>query len=435
MMMRVGIRREDKNEWEGRVPLTPEDVGKLVKDGVEIWLQPSSIRIFPDKEYRNVGAVISEDLSSCPIILALKEIPVSFFESGKTYAFFSHTIKGQKQNIPILKRMIELNCQLIDYELITDDKDRRLMFFGKYAGLAGMIDTLWAFGKRLEWEGIPNPFSVIKTAHKYNSLEDAESGIAEVGDRIQKEGIPPVLSPLICGFAGYGNVSQGAQEIFDLLPNEQVAPSEIATVTASSKTAREKLFKVVFKEEDMVEALDPARSFDLMDYYKNPENYRSRFESYLPHLAMLVNCIYWDSRYPRLVTFDYLRQAYSMPHSPLLRIIGDITCDIEGSIQCTIKATDTGNPVYVYNPLDSSIADGWEGFGPVIMAVDNLPCELAKESSEFFSNVFRPFIPEMASEVYDVPFEKLNLPGEIRRAVILHKGELTPKYKYMSKFL
>ena len=435
MTMRIGIRREDKNEWEARVPLTPEDVGKLVKDGVEIWLQPSPIRVFPDEHYRNVGAVISEDLSSCSTVLAVKEIPEGFFEAGKTYFFFSHTIKGQEYNMPMLKRMMELRCQLIDYELVTDDKDQRLIFFGKYAGLAGMIDTFWAFGKRLESEGIPSAFSAVRMAHEYDSLEDAKTHIAEVAEKVRQEGIPSALSPLICGFAGYGNVSQGAQEIFDLFPHEKVAPSEIAAITTSAMTTGEKLYKVVFKEENIVEPLDTAAAFDLQDYYNNPQSYRSRFESYLRHLAILVNCIYWDDRYPRLVTLDYLKRAYSKPPSPSLRVIGDISCDIEGSIQCTVKVTDPGNPVYVYNPLDATITDGWQGLGPVIMAVDNLPCELAKESSGFFSKVLTPFVPQLAKTDYNVPLANLSLPGELQRALILHQGALTPEYEHLSKYL
>lgn len=433
--MRIGIRREDKNEWERRAPLTPEGVGRLVKDGIETWLQPSSIRIFPDQAYSDMGAVINEDLSSCPVILAVKEIPIGFFEPGKTYLFFSHTIKGQEQNIPMLKKMMDLKCQLIDYELITDDKGRRLIFFGRHAGLAGMIDTFRALGKRLAWEGIPTAFSEIKMAHEYESLEDAISRIADVADRIKRESLPSALSPLICGFAGYGNVSLGAQEIFDLFPHEEIAPSEIDKIASSKREVKDRLFKVIFKEEDMVEPADPAGTFALQDYYTNPQNYRSRFQSYLPHLTILVNCIYWDPRYPRLVTLDYLRRAYSNSRPPRLRIIGDISCDIEGSIQCTVKVTDPGNPVYVYNPLDSAVTDGVEGIGPVLMAVDNLPCELPKEASEFFGRTLTPFIPRLASTVFDVPFENLDLPDEFRRAAILHKGELTLKYVHLSKYL
>ncbi len=433
--MRIGIRREDKNEWERRTPLTPEGVGRLLKDGIETWLQPSSIRIFPDQAYRDVGAVINEDLSSCPVILAVKEIPIDFFESGKTYIFFSHTIKGQEQNMPLLKRMMDLKCQLIDYELITDDKGRRLIFFGRHAGLAGMMDTLWAFGKRLTWEGIPTPFSEIGMAHEYENLEAAISIIAGIADRIKREGLPSTLSPLICGFAGYGNVSRGAQEIFDLFPHEEVAPADIEKIASSTKAVKDKLFKVIFKEEDIVEPVDPAEAFDLQDYYTNPQKYRSRFESYLPHLTILVNCIYWDPRYPRLVTLDYLKRAYSDSDAPSLRIIGDISCDIEGSIQCTVKVTDPGNPVYVYNPLDSTVTDGVEGAGPVVMAVDNLPCELPKEASEFFGQTLTPFIPQLVNADFSGPLENSNLPDELRRAAILHRGELTPKYENLSRYL
>jgi alanine dehydrogenase len=433
--MRIGIRREDKNQWEGRAPLTPDNVRNLVETGIEVYMQPSGIRIFPDDDYRKAGAVIDEDLSSCPVILGVKEMPLEFFHRNKTYVFFSHTIKGQKQNMPMLRKMMDLGCHLIDYELIADDKGRRLIFFGKYAGLAGMIDTLWALGKRLEWEGIPGPFGEIKTAHEYASLSDAKAGISAVGERIKRDVLPNGMNPLICGFAGYGHVSGGAQEIFDILPHEQVPPADLAKIWSSKKNAAKKLFKVVFKEEDMVEPIDPSGAFDLQDYYNNPQKYGSGFEKYLPYLTVLVNCIYWDERYPRLVTLEYLRSAYSAGSPQTLRVIGDISCDIGGSIECTVKATDPGNPVYVYNPIDSIATDGWAGKGPVIMAVDNLPCELSRESSEFFGKTLMPFIPQLARTDLDVPFDKIDLPGELSRAIILHRGKLTPKFESLSKYL
>ncbi|MCK4426995.1 MAG: hypothetical protein KAW16_00775, partial [candidate division Zixibacteria bacterium] len=182
----IGIRREDKNKWERRVPLTPEHVKELRENhSVEVWLQPSPIRIFSDEEYLKVGAKIAEDLSPCPVVLGVKEIPLHFFLPNKTYVFFSHVIKGQTYNMPMLKRMLELRCQLIDYEKVTDEKGRRLIFFGKHAGLAGMIDTLWALGQRLSWEKIPNPFERIKNAYKYKSLAEAKEEISEVGKKIK----------------------------------------------------------------------------------------------------------------------------------------------------------------------------------------------------------------------------------------------------------
>jgi len=157
MKYKIGIRREDKNRWERRVPLIPKHVKELIEShGIDVTLQPSSIRIFSDEEYLQAGAKIQEDLSACHIIFAVKEIPADFFQPGKTYVFFSHTIKGQKKNMPMLKRMMELGCNLIDYEKVIDEKGRRLIFFGRHAGLAGMIDTLWALERRLTWEGTSN---------------------------------------------------------------------------------------------------------------------------------------------------------------------------------------------------------------------------------------------------------------------------------------
>ncbi|MFQ5605587.1 MAG: bifunctional lysine ketoglutarate reductase /saccharopine dehydrogenase family protein [bacterium] len=433
--MRIGIRREDKNEWERRAPLIPKDVGYLTKKGVEIFLQPSKIRIFPDEAYQHAGAVISEDLSPCPFILAVKEIPLDFLEAGKTYLFFSHTLKGQALNMPLLQKMMELRCQLLDYELVKDEHGRRLIFFGRQAGQAGMIDTFWALGKRTDWEGLRTPFSQIMLAHEYESLVEAKSHLSTIADEIRRDGLPSAMTPLVCGFAGYGNVSQGAQEIFDLFPNQEISPSDLALLNFNALSAHKKLFKSVFREQDLVQPIHPEKPFELQDYYENPQNYRSRFETYLPHLTVLVNCIYWEPRYPRLVTLNYLKRAYSAQQPPKLKVIGDISCDIEGSIQCTVKATDPGNPVYVYQPRDDRIEDSWQGTGPVVMAVDNLPCELAQESSEFFSKVLTPFVPQLAAADYRVQFENLPLPAELKRAMILHQGKLTPAFEYLSEFI
>lgn len=429
----IGIRREDKNPWERRAPLIPKHVKELKeKHSIDVVIQPSKIRAFSDQDYEKAGAIVKDDLSQCPIIFAIKEVPLSIFERGKTYVFFSHTIKGQKHNMPMLKKMLEMECTLIDYEKVVDEKGRRLIFFGRHAGLAGMIDTLWAFGKRLDWEGIDNPFSSIRRAYNYNSIEEAKEEIAKVGKNIRNEGLNESLTPLICGFAGYGNVSQGAQEIFDLLPVENLNPDEIASIYDASNHL---VYKVVFKEEHMVLPISPDNHFELQDYYNHPEKYKSRFESYLPYLSILMNCIYWDERYPRLVTKDYLRRAYSNEKRPKLRIIGDISCDIEGAIECTVKSTAPDKPVFVYNPLNGKVIDGYKGSGVVVMAVDNLPCELPRESSAFFSNVLKEFIPEIVKADFSADFEHCKLPSAIKNAVIAYHGELTPNYRYIEKYL
>ena len=433
--MQIGIRREDKNEWEARVPLIPSDVKKLVSNGIEVFLQPSKIRVFSDQEYIDVGAIISEDLSSCSVILAVKEIPINFIEKGKTYVFFSHTIKGQDYNMPLLQKMIDKKTQLIDYERIINEKGQRLIFFGKHAGLAGMIDSIWALGKRLEYEGIQTPFSKIRKTFEYRGLENAKKQIAKIADEIIRVGIPKEMRPLVCGFSGYGNVSRGAREIFDIFPHKEISPHELLSNKDLFDESKHVLYKVIFKESDLVEPRSTNDKFELQDYYDNPGRYKSKFENYLPQLSMLMNCIYWDTQYPRLITLDYLKKAWLKSGKQKLKIIGDISCDIDGAIQCTVKSTEPGNPVYVYNPLGASVNDGVEGAGLVIMAVENLPCELAEEASKSFSKVLVDFIPDIIKADYNDSFENLKLPSELRKGMILHRGELTSEYKYLEKYL
>jgi alpha-aminoadipic semialdehyde synthase len=172
----------------------------------------------------------------------------------------------------------------------------------------------------------------------------------------------------------------------------------------------------------------------LQDYYDHPENYRSRFAAHVPHLTMLVNCIYWDERYPRLVSKTQMRSLYQAGQ-PRLRVIGDISCDVEGAIEVTLKATDPGTPTYVYDPVEDRALDGFAGSGPVVLAVDILPSELPRDASGYFGNVLMPYIPHIARADYKVPFEDLALPPEIKRAVVVYQGELTPDYRYLEAFL
>jgi len=432
----IGIRREDKNEWERRAPLVPDDVRELCQEhGIEVWVQPSSIRAFDAGDYVQAGAVLQEDLSQCPVVLAIKELPLDFFQPGQAYVFFAHVIKGQPHNMPMLRRMLELGCTLIDYEKIVDESGRRVVFFGNYAGLAGMIDTLWALGKRLAWEGLANPFQDMRLAHDYPTLDEAQAAVTALGQRIAREGLPAALVPLVIGVAGYGNVGRGVQEILALLPRQEVAPADLPHVMADPRPARERVYTVTFKEEHMVEPVDPARPFELQDYYQHPEKYRGIFARYLPHLTVLMNCIYWEKKYPRLVTVADLRALYGSPVQPRLRVIGDISCDIEGAIEATVRATDPGHPVFVYDPFTGQASDGWAGRGPVILAIDNLPGELPRESSTTFSHTLKPLIPAIARADYTVPFEELNLPPLIKNAVIAHRGALTPGYQYLERFL
>ena len=401
------------------------------KHDIDSIVQTSPIRIFSDKEYEASGIKVQDNLSSCPVIFAVKEIPIDFFEPSKTYVFFSHTIKGQKYNMPMLKKMMELGCNLIDYEKIIDQNGRRLVFFGRFAGLAGMIDTVWSFGQRMKWKGINTPFSEIKQTIHYSDLDEAKDHLKKIGKRIEQEGFPDSLTPFVVGFAGYGNVSTGAQEILDILPVKEVDPKQLETIqeTPSNKI----IYKVVFKEEDIVEPISTEKEFDLQEYYNHPHLYRSVFQQYIRQLTILMNCIYWDKQYPRLITKRFLKENYSCKMK--LQVVGDISVDINGAIEFTNKATSPNNPVFVYNPLSDEIIDGYAGSGVVVMAVDNLPCEVPKESSQAFSGSLLNFIPPIVKADFSVDFDHLDLPPEIKKAVILYHGKLTPNYQYINKFL
>lgn len=430
----IGIRREDKNEWEKRVPLIPDDVTELKqKYGIHTIIQPSKIRAYSDDEYRKAGAEINEDLSKANVFLAVKEVPETMFKKGKTYIFFSHTIKGQSYNMPSLKKMMSLKTNLVDYERIVNEKNQRLIFFGRYAGLAGMIESFHSYGKKLKLMGLNTPFEKIKSAYQYKSLEHAKKEIKKIGEEIENHGLPHEICPLVVGFAGYGNVSNGAQEIFKLLPHKVLSANILENMYESLIQDRFSLYKVVFKEEDIVKPL--KGEFDLQDYYNNPEKYVSKFENYIPYLQILINCIYWTDDYPRLITREYLKNNTILKSNLNLKVIGDISCDINGSIEITCKSTEPDNPDFTYFAEQDKFEDGPQRKGVTVVAVDNLPCEFPMESSSAFSSVLKNFINDIVCADFNSDFEHLKLPFPIKKALILHRGDLMKDYKYLNKFL
>ena len=430
----IGIRYEDKYKMERRAPLTPRHVAKLVNQKkLDIVVETSEKRIFTDEEYRQAGARIATDLKDCSIIFGVKEMPLDFFEWKKTYVFFSHVIKGQAYNMPMLRKMMEMKCNLIEYEKVVDEQGKRLIFFGRFAGMAGMINSLWALGLRLKDFGYSSNLVKIKQARHYHSLKEAKDDLSSIGQLVAENGIPHELRPFVVGFTGYGNVSQGAQEILGWLPVKEISPDKLLALHHRKKLPDNLIYKVVFKEEDLVERID-GTPFDLQDYYSNPVNYRSKFEKYIPLLSMLINCVYWEPRYPRLVTKEFLKKLFTSGN-PKLNLISDISCDVEGSIECTLKPATIEKPLYVYDPVTQEVTDGHEKTGMLIMAVDILPAELPRDSSEWFGDILVNFIKPIADADFDENFEDLDLPRAIKKALILHKGELTPDYAYLQKYL
>jgi len=430
----IGIRHEDKYLMERRAPLTPKHIERLIlHHKLDFVVQTSDKRIFSDDEFVKAGAKISKDLKKCDIILGIKEMPEEIFEPEKTYVFFSHVIKGQPYNMPMLRKMIEKKCNLIDYEKIVDEQGKRLIFFGRYAGMAGMINTMWAFGLRLKELGMENKLTKVKQAHKYHSLKEAKDIISLIGQQISENGLTEGLRPFVVGFTGYGNVSNGAQEILGLLPVKEISAEKLLTLKHRHNLPNNIIYKVVFKEEDIYVHKE-GKEFDLHDFYANPQDYNSKFEQYIPHLTVLMNCMYWNPQCPRIVTKDYLKKLFSKGQ-PKLTVIGDITCDPNGSIECTHDGTHIEDPIFVYDPITDTYKMGHEGNGILDMAVSILPSELPRDSSYSFGDMLINFIKPIANADYDQPFEDLDLPRAIKKGMILHKGEFTPEYRYLENFV
>ncbi|MFO7676683.1 MAG: hypothetical protein R6X12_10255 [bacterium] len=429
----IGICRETKNRWERRTPLTPGQVGEAVcSQGLQFAVQSSSVRAFPDEEYREVGAEVTEDLSNCRVVLGVKEMPVELFRPGGSYAFFAHVIKGQRYNMPMLSRLVELGCSLLDYELIADEGGRRLVFFGRFAGIAGMVETLVALGRRLASEGFENPLAGLRPPHEYEHVDALMRAVAATGLRLRREGLPNPLVPLVVGVAGYGHVGQGALEVLDAFGAVPVEPDEVPAVFG--RGARTAVYRTVFREQHLAEPLERGKPFNLDEYYRHPERFRPAFEDRLPYLTVLVNAIFWTDRYPRLVTREWLRTELSKPDGLRLRVVGDISCDVRGAIEATVRVTDPERPVFVYDPGSDSAVAGVDGPGLVVMAVDNLPCELPIDSSLEFGRALMPFVTDLARTDFGTPGGP-ELPSPLARALVLRRGELTEKYRYLADYL
>jgi len=422
-MKTLGIVRETKNKWEKRVPLNPDAVSKLVAAGNKVIIQPSNIRIYNNEEYIKAGAEVNDDLHNADLILGVKEIPINEIIPKIPYLFFSHTVKGQKYNMPLLQRFLDTNTTLYDYELIKNAQGQRLVFFGKFAGNAGFIDTLWGLGQRLDLQfGIKTPFTKVKRAYEYETVQAAIEHIKEIGFEISEKGLPGQIKPLNIFLMGYGHVATGCREIMKALPINLIDPDELIDKSGSD------INLYVFQEKHMVERKD-GLDFDLQDYFSNGSKYRSRMEKYLPECSVYLNAIYWESGYPVFLPRSTLKSLQVV--DPKLIIIGDITCDINGSVEATVKATDPDNPIYVYNAITGEIKDGILGEGFADCAVDNFPCEFSREASDFFTSALMPFINSLLNYNHRKPISETDLPEEIKKSCLTHHGKLMPDYEFL----
>ncbi|CAM9112087.1 unnamed protein product, partial [Phaeothamnion confervicola] len=448
----IGIVNETP-PWERRAPLCPRHVTELVNDGYRILVQPCNKRIFTDEEYAAAGAEISSDLSPASVILGIKQVPPENILPEKSYMFFSHTIKAQPQNMPLLDNIIAKRVRLFDYECISTTgadgrRPRRLVAFGRFAGMAGMVDIMQGLGQRLLLQGYGTPFLNCPPTYTHTGLSAVERTIGEVGEQLSRRGLPEGISPLVFLFTGTGNVSKGAQEVFRMLPHRMVDVSELPSLVARVRRGelpRDVLYGAVAEARHMVRRADGG-PFDRADYACNPASYKPVFGEVARHASVLANCMYWDARFPKLLTKAEMRRlalgttdgragsdggngsgdgSGSGGRSRLLAV-ADITCDVGGSVEFLDRCTTVQRPFFLYDPLEPSVAV----HEPILMmGLDILPSELPLDASLHFGDAISPFVRAVASAASANDLS--HLPPELAMACVASHGQLAERFRYI----
>ncbi|XP_041531621.1 alpha-aminoadipic semialdehyde synthase, mitochondrial isoform X2 [Microtus oregoni] len=439
----MALRREDVNAWERRAPLAPKHIKGLTKLGYKVLIQPSNRRAIHDKEYARAGGILQEDITEACLILGVKRPPEEKLMSKKTYAFFSHTIKAQEANMSLLDEVLKQEIRLIDYEKMVDHRGSRIVAFGQWAGVAGMINILHGMGLRLLALGHHTPFMHLGMAHNYRNSSQAVQAVRDAGYEISLGLMPRSIGPLTFVFTGTGNVSKGAQAVFNELPCEYVEPHELKEV---SKTGdhRKVYGTVLSRHHHLVRKTDGV--YDPVEYEKYPERYISRFNTDIaPYTTCLINGIYWEQNTPRLLTRQDAKSLLApvkssaapvegcpeLPHK--LVAICDISADTGGSIDFMTECTTIERPFCMYDADQHIIHDSVEGSGILMCSIDNLPAQLPIEATEYFGDMLYPYVEEMLLSDASQPLESQNFSPVVRDAVITSNGILTDKYKYIQK--
>uniref|UniRef100_A0A8C6WI93 Aminoadipate-semialdehyde synthase n=1 Tax=Neogobius melanostomus TaxID=47308 RepID=A0A8C6WI93_9GOBI len=398
----MAIRREDINAWERRAPLAPRHVKELTHAGVKVLVQPSNRRAIHDKYYMKAGAIIQEDISEASLIVGVKRMPEDLVIPRKTYAFFSHTIKAQEANMALLEDLLKKEVRLIDYEKMVDPNGFRIVAFGQWAGVAGMINILHGLGLRFLALGHHTPFMHIGMAHNYRNVSQAIQAVRDCGYEISVGLMPKSIGPVTFCFTGTGNVSKGAQDIINELPVEYVEPHELKDVSETGDMT--KVYATVLSRHHHVMRKSDG-VYDPLEYENHPELYTSHFRtSVAPYTTCLINGIYWDRHTPRLLRRSDAQKLMRPP---------------KNSLPC-----NKGSPALPHNV---------EGNGFLMCSIDNLPAQLPIEATEYFGDRLFPYIWEMLPSDASRPLDEEEFSPQVRDAVITSNGKLTPKFEYIDK--
>ncbi|RKS92562.1 alanine dehydrogenase [Flavobacterium limicola] len=397
--MKFGILKERKNPPDRRVIFSPDELTKLKQlyQNVTVKVERSDIRIFTDSEYEKLGIEVTDDISDCDILFGVKEVPVENLIPNKTYFFFSHTIKKQPYNRKLLQAILEKNIDLYDYETIVDANNRRLIGFGRYAGIVGAYNSIRAFGIKFELFKLP----------KAETLSGKEALIAHLKRLI--------LPPLKFVITGTGKVGNGAKEVLDAIKIKEVSVENYLTKSYSQP---------VYTQIDVLEynKRKDGMVLDYNDFYNNPKEYVSDFERFTKVSDIYITGHFHANDAPVILTREMLQSKDCK-----IKVVADVSCDVNGPIACTLRSSTIAEPLYGYLPNENKEVDVFHPAAIVVMAVDNLPCELPKDASEGFGEMFMEHvIPAFFNEDKD---------GILQRAKITDKGKLTPKFSYLQDYV
>lgn len=397
--MTIGIIRERKNPPDRRVVLSPEAC-QIVKQkfvSAKIFVEPSPIRIFEDKAYLDAGVELTENMEQCDVLLGVKEVPIDALIPDKKYFFFSHTIKKQPYNRKLLKAVLDRNIELYDHEVITNSKGQRLVAFGRYAGLVGAYNGIRTYGLKFDLFDLP----------KAESL----SGLEELIKQLQGVELPNIKIVV----SGKGRVGGGVKEILDAMGILEVNPSDYL---ASSFTCP------VYCQIDV---LDYNKRKDgaiatLEDFYKNPQYFESDFMRYANCSDLYIAGHFYADGAPYIYTREQIRSDDFN-----IKVVADISCDIDGPVASTIRASTIEDPIYGYDPTLEKETDFKKPEAIAVMAVDNLPCEIPADASEGFG---KSFIDHVIPAFFNGDRE-----GVLERAKMTSNGKLTKRYEYLKDYV
>ena len=397
--MKFGIIKERKNPPDRRVVFTPEELVRLKTEhpDAEIKIESSDIRVFTDKQYSDLGLQIVSDVTDCDVLFGVKEVPVEALISNKKYFFFSHTIKKNPHNRKLLQAILDKKIDLYDHETIVDDKNKRLIGFGRYAGIVGAYNGFRAFGLKFEL------FNLAKA--------ETLSGKEELITRLKRQTLPNIKIVL----TGHGNVGMGAKEILDGIKIKQVSVDNFLSKIYSQS---------VYTQIDVLDynkRLD-GKILDNLDFYKNPQEYTSNFERFTKVSDVFMAGHFHGNNAPDILTQEMLTASDCK-----IKVVADISCDVDGPIACTIRASTIADPIFGYLPLENKEVPFTHPAAIVVMSVDNLPSELPKDASEGFGEMFMEnVIPAFFNNDKD---------GILARAKITENGKLTEKFAYLQDYV